>query len=1071
MIDLKKAEVDFINQLDQSEDLNTYTFRNFYNGAGVGIGDINNDGLPDIYFCGNTRPNKLYLNKGKFVFEDITENAGVACDGVWSTGVSFVDINGDGWLDIYVCKSGKDEGANRHNELFINNGDLTFSEESKKYGLDIKGLSVHATFFDYDLDGDLDCYLLNNSFHSVSNFEPLPGLREISDEGHNNMLLRNDPGGFKDVTMDAGIYSSAISFGLGATVSDINLDGWPDIYVSNDFFERDYLYINNNDGTFTECLEEYIKETSMGAMGADIADLNNDGFVEIYVTEMTAKNNRRRKSKTVYQSWEVYQSAVKNGYHHQFARNTLQLNNQNGTFSEIGRYAGVDRTDWSWGALIFDMNGDGWNDIFVANGIYKDLLDRDYLEFYLNPRNVRNLFDETEQGVEALIDKMPSEKISNYAFINNSDLTFNNMSAELGVSTPGFSNGAAYGDLNNDGYPDLVVNNINMPPFIYQNNAGFVNKNNQINLKLLGKSPNTGAIGSKIQVFTRDQILFRELFPNRGFMSSIDPVIHIGLGEISRIDSLMITWPDLTKTILYNIEANQLLTIDQHDIKTQLIGTLNIVEQTIFEKTTFGLPDVRHIENNFSDFDRYKLLFHMRSNEGPKICIGDINGDGLDDFYICGAKDSPGLLFVQTFSGFVRTNEKLFQKDQLSEETDCLFFDADGDGDLDLYVACGSLEFPSSSAALIDRLYFNDGRGYFTKSPQILPSFRFESTGCVRAADIDADDDLDLFIGVRMMPFSYGINPDSYILINDGKGNFTNLTSAIAPSFRGLGHVTDAAWADIDNDGDSDLVVVGEWMPVTIFINEGGKLIADAQSESLNKSHGWWNLIHAVDIDKDGDIDFVAGNHGQNTKFKASIEYPVKMYVNDFDLNGSIEQLITTYEEGIEYPFVMRQDIIDQIPSLKSRITSFSQYGTFTLDSLFNHEIIQKSVVHKVYDLKSSVILNQGDGTFELIPLPAAAQLFPVYSIISGNWSGDSMIDLIIGGNQTRVKPEAGTYNAGYGLYLKGDGQGVMKSLPPTESGILIHGEIRDLKIIEIKGKEILMAAKNNAEIEYLIFR
>lgn len=1067
MLHASHTGIAFINELDQTEDLNTYTFRNFYNGAGVGIGDVNNDGLADIYFCGNTTPNKLYLNKGNFVFEDITMQGGVACEGVWSTGVSFADINGDGWLDIYVCKSGKDEGENRHNELFINHGDLTFSEQSHKYGLDIKGLSVHATFFDYDLDGDLDCYLLNNSFHSVSNFEPLPGLRETSDAGLNNILLRNDDGVFMNVTSHSGIYNTAISFGLGATVSDINRDGWPDIYVSNDFFERDYLYLNNRDGTFRECLEDYIQETSMGAMGADIADINNDGFVEIYVTEMTSAFNNRRKSKTVYQNWEVYQSAVKNGYHHQFARNTLQLNNKNGAFSEIGRYAGVDRTDWSWGALIFDMDADGWNDIFVANGIYKDLLDRDYLEFYSNPRNVRNVFEQAEHGVIALIDKMPSEKISNYALINNKNLTFTNLSKELGLSDPGFSNGAAYGDLNNDGYPDLVINNINMPPFIFQNNTGLLHANNYISIELIGNTSNTGAIGSKINVYAGGFELLREKFPNRGFMSSVDPVIHVGLGEISRIDSLVITWPDLSKTTLFDVEYNQRLTIDQNQSKAEPDKAVKQPQKSIFINVEHDMPEVIHTENTFSDFDRYKLLFHMRSNEGPKIGVADVNADGLDDFYLCGAKDSPGALYLQTRNGFVRSNENLFLQDRLSEETDCLFFDADEDGDPDLYIATGSLEFPSSSSALADRLYFNDGRGNFTKSPQILPSFRFESTSCVRAADADNDGDLDLFVGVRMMPFSYGINPDSYLLINDGKGNFSDKTRVLAADLRSFGHVTDATWSDIDGDGDQDLVIVGEWMPITILKNEKGNFSV-IRPPGLQHSSGWWRTLQASDVDGDGDIDFIAGNNGLNSIFKASIHHPVEMYVNDFDLSGSIDHLICTYEDETLYPVAMMHDLINQIPSLANKIGTFEKYGTYSIDSLFSETILGKSVVQKAHMMESCVILNDGNDTFSMMPLPPEAQFFPVYSILVEDWDADGIVDLIIGGNQKRVKPEVGTYNAGHGLYLRGAGNGTFEALNSNTSGIVIHGEIRDLKTLTVNGEQIILIAKNNAKTEYI---
>jgi len=531
-IDNSESGITFTNQLDQTENLNTYTFRNFYNGAGVGIGDINNDGLMDVYFCGNTENNSLYLNLGDFKFKDITKAAGVACPNTWSTGVSMIDVNGDGLLDIYVCKSGQLGSENRHNELFINNGDLSFRESAAEFGLDITGLSVHATFFDYDRDGDLDCYLLNNSFKSIETFMPEKDLRKNPDPEGANMLLRNDNSFFTNVSKESGIYCSNIGFGLGATVSDINKDGWPDLYISNDFFERDYLYINEKDGTFSERLEHSITESSMGAMGADIADINNDGFPEIYVTEMTPEGNARRKTKTVYQSWDSYQQNFSNGYYHQFARNTLQLNNQNGTFSEIGRYAGIDKTDWSWGGLIFDMDQDGYKDIFVANGIFKDLLDRDYLEFYANPRNVMKTFDETDIGIIGLINKMPSEAVSNYAFINQKNLKFKNSARSLGLNTESFSNGAAYADLDNDGDLDLIINNINMPPFVFRNNAEAYPDTNYLTIILTGEAPNNKAIGSKVSLYENSQVFYQELVSQRGFMSSVDTRLNFGLGSL-----------------------------------------------------------------------------------------------------------------------------------------------------------------------------------------------------------------------------------------------------------------------------------------------------------------------------------------------------------------------------------------------------------------------------------------------------------------------------------------------------------------------------------------------------------
>jgi hypothetical protein len=1066
---MDKSGIDFINQLDQTEELNTYTFRNFYNGAGVGVGDINNDGLLDIYFCGNTRGNKLYLNKGKFKFEDITDISGVGCNNVWSTGVSIIDINADGWLDIYVCKSGQTDTENRHNELFINNGDLTFSEKSREFGLDILGLSVQSAFFDYDRDGDLDCYLLNNSIKSVENFEPDADLRKIPDPDGANMLLRNDKMHFVNVTDEAGIYSSKIGFGLGATVSDINKDGWPDLYISNDFFERDYLYINNQDGTFKEVLTEQINETSMGAMGADIADINNDGYVEIYVTEMTAENHARQKTKTVFQSWDSYRSNLNHGYFHQFARNTLQLNNKNNTFSEIGRYAGIHHTDWSWGALIFDMDHDGYKDIFVANGIYKDLLDRDYLEFYANPRNVRNVFSASDQGIIALIEKMPSEKVSNYAFINNQNLTFTNKSDTLGLSEPGFSNGAAYVDLDNDGDLDLVVNNINMNPFIFRNDSDKHLKNNFITITLKDENENLQAIGSKITLYLKDQVLYQEMVPTRGFMSTVDARLNFGLGENTIIDSLIITWPDGTNSIQENVTANQFLIIKKSSFETHS-AQVNISDQKpiLSVATSKNLPTSKHKENAFTDFNRHRLLFHMRSNEGPKICIGDVNNDGLEDFYICGAKDSAGRLYVQNNSGFYASNQNLFQIEKLSEETDCAFFDADTDGDQDLYVASGSLEYPSSSSVLIDKLYINDGKGIFTKSDQILPSFTFESTSCVRPSDIDLDGDMDLFVGVRMKPFNYGIPPSSYLLINDGHGKFTDATTKIAQPLEKIGHVTDASWNDIDLDGYEDLMIVGEWMPVTIFLNDQGELKSPENTTGLEKSNGWWKVIKSADLDDDGDIDFVVGNHGLNSIFKAGSNHPIQMFVNDFDLNGSIEQIITTYYEDTYYPLPMKPDLVQQIPSLSTRIPTFESYKNLTLDSLFDKSIISKSIKYVSYTMESSVILNLGNGKFEIKPLPKEAQLAPVYALMINDFNRDGILDVLMGGNQSRAKPEVGIYNASYGLLLKGKEDNDYFPLDAFKSGVCIRGEIRDFETLYFKQQELIIIGKNNDELEYL---
>jgi hypothetical protein len=1069
LLDKKRTHIDFVNQVDYTEEYNTYTYRNFYNGAGVGIGDFNNDGLPDIYLCGNLVGNKLYINKGNFVFEDVTERAGVACKGSWSTGVTIADVNGDGWPDIYVCKSGNPNSKNRHNELFINNGDLTFTEKSTEYGLDITGLSNHAAFFDYDHDGDLDCYLLSNSFQSVTDFDMKPGQREIRDTLGANRLFRNDNGHFVDVSREAGIYGSKIGFGLGVTIGDVNRDGWPDIYVSNDFFERDYLYINNKDGTFTESLENQMGEISLGAMGADMADINNDAWPEIFVTEMTPEENARQKTKAMFESWDTYQQKLAKGYYRQFARNTLQLNNQNGSFSEIGRLSGVSTTDWSWGALIMDLDNDGWKDIFVANGIYKDLLDRDYLDIYSDPSVMRSMIKTEKKAILKLIEMIPSVRIPNYAFHNNKDLTFTNVSESWGLGTPSFSNGAAYADLDNDGDLDLVVNNVNMPPFIYRNETNKKPGSNFLMVTLKGTGKNTGAIGAEVTLYYGGKINYEELMPMRGFQSSVDNRLHFGLGNATIIDSMIVDWPDGKCTVLHDIAVNQFLKLYQKDAVNRILNATEKKVAPIFQKEDkiAGL-DFKHKENDFNEFDRDRLLFQMISNEGPHIAVGDVNGDGLDDIFICGASGSPGALYVQDRNGhFKKTNEELFEADKLCEDTDCAFFDADGDGDLDLYVASGGSQFPSSSSALADRLYINDGKGHFVKSAQILPAGKYESTSCVRPADFDKDGHIDLFVGIRCRPFEYGLPANGYLLQNDGHGNFKDVTAKLAPGLLNIGMITDMVWADVNNDGFPDMVIVGDWMPIKIFINENGIFKDESESYGLSNTEGWWHSIVAKDLNGDGKIDFILGNNGLNSRFKASASRPITMYVNDFDLNGSVEQIICAYNGDKSYPVAMKDDIVKQIPSLAVKFKKFEDYKDATIEDLFSPEILQRSVKLNAKYMQSCVMINTGKGSFHLSPLPLEAQFSPVYAITADDFDHDGICDILIGGNQYRAKPQTGINDASYGLFLKGDTGGTWRSVSSLNSGIFTKGEIRDMKILHINGTRIIAVARNNDNLQF----
>jgi hypothetical protein len=1048
--------INFRNDLVSTDIFNVYRYRNFYNGGGVAIGDINNDGLQDIYLTSNLNENKLYLNKGNFTFEDITATANIAGSKAWSTGVSMVDINADGFLDIYVCNSGDVAGDNKQNELFINNTDGTFTEKAAAYGLADLGFSTHASFFDYDKDGDLDVYLLNNSYQAIGSFNLTKNERPKRDVLGGDKLFQNQGNHFVDVSEKAGIYGSVIGFGLGITVSDINNDGWEDMYISNDFFERDYLYINQKNGTFKEQLTTSLNSISGASMGADAADINNDGYNDIFVTEMLPKEYDRLKTVTTFEDWNKYQYNLKNDYYHQFTRNMLQINNQNTTFSEVGRFSGVEASDWSWGALFFDMNNDGLKDLFIANGIYKDLTNQDYLRYVSNEEILQSLVTNNKVDYKKLIDIIPSNKVKNHAYINKGNLEFDR--ENNGLNTAGFSNGAAYGDLDNDGDLDLVVNNVNMPLFVYKNNLD-TKASNYLKVVLNGEGLNTNAVGAKVKLATKTATYFLEQQPARGFQSSMDNRPNFGFKEKDSL-TLTINWPSGKRTQLQNIEVNKTIILFEKDAQ-DVVKNEPIVTQNIFTKNKNTIQFI-HKENNYIDFNVDRLLPFMRSAEGPKMAVADVNNDGTEDLFIGGSKNNIASLFIQKNSAFIKKETTAFNNQRAAEDAESVFFDADNDGDLDLYVCSGGVETSKYSANYLDKLYLNDGTGNFTLSNQKLPTTaQYHSSSSVVVADIDNDNDLDLFVGERTIPNRYGVPGSGFLLINDGTGKFTEQSANLAPEFKNLGMITDAIFIDITKNGYKDLVVVGDFMGVAVFENQQGKF-KRTEKNTLSNLKGWWNTIEKSDLDNDGDFDLILGNHGLNSRFKATPKNPIKLYVNDFDKNGFLDPILSfTGIDGKEYPYALRHNLVDQLKYLSKKFPDYESFKAATIQDIFTPQQLQESKILEANTLASVILFNEGAFNFSVQKLPLETQFSPIYAIATSDFDNDGDQDILLGGNLDGVKPEFGRYDASFGNYLENTGNRVFK-FHQQGKGLKVNGQIRDLKVL----KNNVFITKNNDSLE-----
>jgi enediyne biosynthesis protein E4 len=1066
LLPAEKTGVHFNNILTEGPNTNVLMYEYFYNGGGVAVGDLNGDGLEDLYFTGNMSDSKLYLNKGNMQFEDITSLAGAENrKAPWRTGVTIADVNGDNKPDIFISYSGKVRGENRISQLFINTGNDNkgiphFNEQAHQYGLADSSYSTQSFFFDYDRDGDLDMFALN---HNPSN---LPVLDEAStgalikktDRLIGVRLYNNNNNHFNDITEKAGLSSSVLTYGLGAGIADINGDGWQDIYIANDYNVPDFLYINNTNGTFTDKLQSMLGHTSKSSMGNDVADVNNDGLPDIYVLDMLPEDNRRQKLLLAPDNYEKFDIAVRSGFYFQYMRNMLQLNNGDGTFSEIGQLSGISNTDWSWASLFADYDNDGWKDLLVTNGYTRDFTNMDFLKYMNDYIAAKGRLK--REDVFQLLQQMPASNVVNYLFKNNGDLTFSNMSRQWGIDAASNSNGAAYADLDNDGDLDLVVNNINLAAYVFRNESDNQLKNNYLNIKLEGAGKNTDGIGAKLYLYTRDQKQYLEQMPARGFQSTVSPVLHFGMGKDIVADSLRVIWPGGREQVLTRVKSNQLLTLNEKDATEAYRITPSV--KPVFEEVD---PPLKYVNgtNTINDFKRQPLLINPLSFSGPCLVKGDVNGDGLEDIYAGGGSGRSGSLYIQQKNKrFTQKIQPAFDSDKLCEDADAVFADVNNDRFPDLYVVSGGYHnYVADDTALQDRLYINDGKGNFTKAPNALPKM-YTSKSCARAADIDSDGNIDFFVGGRTIPGQYPEIPQSYLLINDGKGNFTDRILILAPQLQKAGMITDAAWVDMNNDNKIDLVAIGEWMPVTIFINSNGRLENKSEDFFDKEYSGWWNKLLVADLNGDGKQDMVIGNTGLNTQCTASDQEPAEIYFKDFDNNGSVDPIFCFYIQHKTYPYVTRDELLDQMSMMRTRFTDYKSYADATMKEIFLKEEMEGAKRMQANYLKTAYFETGPGGRLHERTLPLQAQFSPVFTISALDYDRDGKSDLLLCGNINQGRLRFGKSDANYGVLMKGDGKGNFIYINQRQSGLHLWGDVRSV----ISINDVLLFGINQGEVK-----